>query len=114
MGKRIKRVFSNADQVIHLWANQTQTDARCRNCFFEGEQVYSYGRHYELGRFVNYRGVRVAMINARGYSVTTSGHINSAYAATSHMAHLRTTGDLSDVRGALVERQGELLEMLFD
>lgn len=115
MGKRIKKVFSNADQVIHLWANQSQTDARCRNAYFEGESVYSYGSHYELGRLIMYRGVRVAMINARGYSVTTSGHIESAYAATSHMARLKSsTGNLTDVRGALVERQGELMDILFD
>jgi hypothetical protein len=114
MGKRIKRVFSNADQVIHLWANQSQSDARCRNAYFEGESVFSYGSHYELGRFIMYRGVRVAMINSKGYSMTTQGHINSAYSATRHLPHLKTTGSLMDVRGALVEQQGKLLDILFD
>jgi hypothetical protein len=85
MAKRIKRVFGSADQVLHLWANQTQSDARSRNVFFHGRDVYSYGRHYRLGRIVEFRGKRVALINGDGYSVTTSKHISWAQSATSHL-----------------------------
>ncbi len=81
MAKRIKRVFSNGDQVIHLWANQSQDTARSRNVFFQGVRLYSYGYHYELGRLVKYRGKQVAIINDTGYSVTTSKHIRRAWGA---------------------------------
>lgn len=109
----MKRVFGSNEQVIHLWANQSQSDARCGNVFFQGKSIYSYGTHYELGRMVVYKGKTVAMINTQGYSVTTSKHISRAFSAVTHLINLGTTGDLSDVRGALVEKQGSLLESLF-
>ena len=74
MSERIKKVFSNGEQVIHLWANQSQSDARSRNVFFEGDTVYSYGRHYILGKLHTVKGNRVAVINSKKYSVTTAKH----------------------------------------
>lgn len=114
MSKRIKRVFSSKNQVLHLWANQSQSDARCRNVFFEGKSVYSYGHHYELGRLVEYNGVTVAMINTQGYSMTTSGHINAAFHAVEHLPNLGTKSNLNDVRQALVDKQDEIISTLFD
>ena len=81
----MKRVFTNSDDVIHLFAKQEQTDARCSNVFFDldyqgrkqgfktGNVIYSYGYHYELGRFLDKDTI---MINDSGYSVTTSKHIS--------------------------------------
>jgi hypothetical protein len=114
MSKRIKRVFSSADQVIHLWANQTQSDARCANVFFEGKSVYSYGRHYELGRLVQFNGVTVALVNNTGYSVTTSKHISAAYHAVAHLPRIMTkAGDgFWDIKKSLIETQGNLVESL--
>jgi len=117
MAKRIKRVFSNGDQVIHIWANQSQSDARCRNVFFEGKSVYSYGRHYELGRLVEFNGVKLALINDRGYSVTTSGHISSAWHAVSHMFRLKMEGiseNRENIETALLREQDRLISMFFD
>jgi hypothetical protein len=110
MSKRIKKVFSSSSQVIHLWANQSQSDARCRNVFFEGLSIYSYGRHYELGRFIDYNGHKVAMINSRGYSVTTRGHISDAYHAVEGLRLRCPTGNLTDVEGALLANQSQLID----
>lgn len=79
----MKTVFSNADSVIHLWAQQTQDEGRSSNVYFEGATIYSYGAHYPLGLFVtNKKGEKAAVINTSGYSVTTNKHIHSARYAT--------------------------------
>lgn len=104
MTKRIKRVFSTADQVLHIWANQSQDSARCSNVFFEGNKVYSYGYHYELGRIVTHKGKKVALINDKGYSVTTSGHISSAIHAASHLIVV-CSPELDVIKGMKHERQ---------
>lgn len=106
MGNRIKRVFSTADQVLHIWANQTQSDARSSNVFFDGKSCFSYGRHYELGRLTKYKGIPVALINATGYSVTTSKHISMARSAVSHLIHLDVDGSFN-VKDALKTQQAE-------
>lgn len=107
----MKRVFSSHDQVVHLWANQSQTDARCKNVYFEGRSIWSYGRHYELGRLVEINGHTVALINSTGYSVTTSKHINSALHATKHMPRITVTHDF-DWKKGLLETQNSLISYL--
>jgi hypothetical protein len=110
--KRIKRVFSNPSDVLHLWANQSQTDARSKTAYFNGVSCYSYGSHYELGRLVQYKGQTVALVNARGYSHTTSKHISFAWGAVSHMLRIKHDGTAWDVRAALVQTQGKLVDEL--
>jgi hypothetical protein len=47
----------NNSMVAHLWANEKQESANGSNFYFEGESIYSYGRHFEVGRIVrNKRG----------------------------------------------------------
>ena len=75
----MKKVFSNSSDVIHLYAQRTQSEARCSNVFFDGNSVYSYGRHYEMARFLDDQNI---LINNRGYSVTTSKHISDVTYAT--------------------------------
>jgi hypothetical protein len=116
--KRLKRVFANHREVLHLWANQAQSDARSENVFFEGDTCYSYGYHYPLAKLVKYRGHTVALINANGYSVTTSKHIRSARSAASHLITLDVDGyqGLSErcISSALLRLQGSLIETLFN
>lgn len=113
MSKRIKRVFTNANEVLHRWANQIQDSARCRNVFFEGRSCYSYGYHYELGRLIDYNGHTIAMINTIGYSNTTSKHIHHALSACSHMITLTTEGNW-DVEESLLNWQGQILTGFMD
>lgn len=120
MSKRIKRVFTSGSQVLHLWANQSQSDARTKNVYFDGLKCWSYGSHYELGRLVEFRGVRVALINDTGYSVTTNKHINWAYGASENMVRFKTTELMSghDTRkliiDAIIRRRGELVSTFFN
>lgn len=114
MAKRIKKVFSNADEVIHIWANQSQSDARCKNAYFEGRSVWSYGSHYELGRLVEINGVTVALINDTGYSKTTAGHISSAWSATSHLPRIKVYEfTKAGFEAGLLRTQDTLLNNLF-
>jgi hypothetical protein len=74
----MRKVFSNADQTIHAFAQQTNNPnagGRSGNVYFDGVRLYSYGRHYELARYLDNDTV---LINDKGYSVTTAKHISKA------------------------------------
>jgi len=49
----MRKVFSNSSDVIHKFVERSQNEGRSANCYFEGDKIYSYGRHYLLGEFVN-------------------------------------------------------------
>lgn len=77
----MKRVYTNASDVIHLFAQRTQNEARCSNVFFDNkETIYSYGHHYNLATFLNNKAI---LINDSGYSSTTAKHIHIVTMATS-------------------------------
>jgi hypothetical protein len=113
--KRVKKVFSSSSQVYHLWANQSQDEARQggnrTRAFFEGASAYSYGTHYEVGRIVKYKGIKVGVINNSGYSVTTGKHINEAWGALENLMPRVKSKNLN-VRDGLVETQGEYVDRL--
>ena len=57
MRKHLRR---NAE-VAHFWAPRSRPEGQTKSMFFEGESIYSYGRHYEAGRLVtadNDRAIR--------------------------------------------------------
>lgn len=75
MGKRIKTVFSNSEQVARIYAAQSQDSARCKNTSFDGRDLWSYGHHYLLARIgITFGKRKVAVANFTEYSRTTSGH----------------------------------------
>lgn len=86
----MKTVFSNNHDTIHTFAQQTHPEGRSpsRSTFFEGGKLYSYGYHYELGRFLDDKTI---LINDRGYSNSTAGHIYSLIGATSQYKQYYTT-----------------------
>ena len=72
----MKKVYTNSNAVIHLFAQRSQNEARCSNVFFNENKIYSYGRHYLLGEFItNKKNDLAIIINNTGYSYTTSKHI---------------------------------------
>jgi len=90
----MKTVFSNRE-LTHVYAQQTQEYGRSGSMFFEGAKIYSYGRHYLLGEFIDNETV---LINDTGYSNTTSKHISLAISATSHKRQFfKTETDLNEV-----------------
>lgn len=117
MSKRMKRVFSSHYQVLHLWANQSQSDARCKNVFYEGDTVYSYGTHYVLGKLAQVNGQTVALINSEKYSVTTAKHQRDAWDAVAHLPRIRSSSpDNQNVNQeillSLTKTQEELIDAL--
>lgn len=113
--KRVKKVFSSSSQVYHLWANQSQDDARqggrITRAFFSGKAAYSYGHHYCVGRILEYKGVQLAIVNNSGYSNTTSKHIREAYYAASDLMPV-LKAQTFDVFDALIENQSKLIDEL--
>lgn len=83
----MKKVFSNPNDVLHLFAQRTQTDARCSNVFFEDDVAYSYGKHFPLGKFFDRKKYgkvveTVILLNSARYSNTTSKHQSEIKFAT--------------------------------
>ncbi|WP_185212437.1 hypothetical protein [Elizabethkingia meningoseptica] len=107
----MKTVFNSSSDVIHLFAQQTQNNARCNNVFFEGKKIYSYGYHYLLGEFVtNKKGDTAVIINNEGYSQTTSKHISEITSGTSHYTQFTTSvTDEKKVLSKLEQLQIKLL-----
>lgn len=116
---RIKRVFTGAKDVIHLFAQKSQDRANCQNVFFEptgqnfdnrsgnkwqkkqefGTKLYSYGYHYLLAEFLDDNTV---MINDKGYSPTTAKHINIArYALSQYKRFYLTNCDIDYVHSVI-------------
>ena len=74
----MKTVFPT-DEIPHLWAHQTQAEARNggrNNLYFEGATIFSYGSHFPIARHVtNKRGAKAILFTTKDYSVTTRVHI---------------------------------------
>ena len=79
----MKKVFSTSSEVFHLFANKTQQEAtnQSRNAFFNSDGLFSYGYHYKLAYHLKGGAI---LINDRGYSMTTSKHINEISHASRH------------------------------
>lgn len=77
----MKKVVSPGD-VAHLFAHQTQPEATNsgRTFFFNGDSIYSYGRHFCIARFHNGR----LLFTKRTYSNTTSKHVSMTWSACYH------------------------------
>ena len=89
----MRTVYPN-DMVAHLWAHQSQSEARSGNgnLYFEGPTIYSYGSHFPIARHItNHRGERAVLFTTQDYSITTSGHKSRAWSACHHMTvfHVR-------------------------
>jgi len=77
------------DEVPHLWAHQSQSDARNPqgNLFFRDSTIYSYRTSWPLARIYKHakRGTLV-LTNADKYSATTAGHQSAVNQACSHLS----------------------------
>lgn len=77
----MKTVLKNNAEVAHVWAQQTQSEGRGSNMFFDGVSIYSYGRHFEIARFIR---PGIVFLTTRDYSVSTSRHKHIVRNAISH------------------------------
>ena len=78
------RKVVSPDMVAHLWANQSQSDARnAGNTFyFVDTTIYSYGGHFPIARHVNGE----VLMTTRRYSTTTARHIRKVESASRQFA----------------------------
>lgn len=68
--------------VCHVWAHQLQSDARYGRIFFQGDTIYSYGRHFPIARHTKDKsGRHVILFTTQTYSSTTAGHCNETRGA---------------------------------
>lgn len=79
----MKKVFSSASDVAHAFALQNQDEGRNsgRSFYFEGDSLYSYGRHFCVARFISEDTV---LFTERTYSNTTAKHTGHARGALRH------------------------------
>ena len=71
----------NNKQVAHIWAHQNKEYAKGSNFYFEGDTIYSYGRHFPIAKHC---GNYILMTTQR-YSSSTSRHISYVRQAASHL-----------------------------
>lgn len=69
---RIKRVFQNTSECIHIWANRVQEEGRSSNVSFAGDVIYSYST--PIAAFRESAKGLVVILNNYSYSHTTSRH----------------------------------------
>ena len=71
-------------QTAHLFALQTQSEARTPNgsLYFNGKSIYSYGSHFCIAKFID---EKTLLFTERSYSNTTAKHISVVNYATSHI-----------------------------
>lgn len=68
------RKVVSSNQVCHLWAHQSQPEARNAkgSIYFNGDTIYSYGSHFPMARHVN----GAVLFTTRSYSTTTAQHLS--------------------------------------
>jgi len=79
----MRRVVSN-HEVPHLWAHQTQSDAKNAggSFYFTGDTIYSYGSHFPIARHISMpNGEPAVLVTSRTYGITTTGHTSRVHSA---------------------------------
>lgn len=103
----MRKVFDGRE-VFHVYAQQSQEEGRTSsgNVFFEGTRIWSYGRHYLLGNFINPTTI---IINNVGYSSTTAKHISYLTSATTqYKQFFKTEIDVEIVNRDILELEKKL------
>lgn len=81
---RIKKVFTDVSEIAHLFAYQSQDEARNSggNFYFYGDTIYSYGNHFPIAsHVVGKQGTKAVALTTGGYSNTTAKHIRVVHSA---------------------------------
>ena len=71
----MKKVFSSNSQLCHIWAQQTQSEGRGNNLFFEGNKIWSYGYHFLAAQIHTIKGKKICLVNEHRYSPSTGRHL---------------------------------------
>lgn len=118
------RSVVSPSMVAHVWAQQEQDSATCResgggswgggssgggrSAYFEGAALYSYGPHYMTGFILRRHGEGgrggAVLINSTRYSNTTNQRRYEAVRATAHYAQQFEIPDLEKLADVLLNR----------
>lgn len=78
---------SKASEVAHNWAHQKQSqfkkDTTAGSLYYEGNTIYSYGRHFPIA-VISEQDSNIVYFTTRTYSNTTSKHLSVVRAAVNH------------------------------
>jgi hypothetical protein len=117
----MRHIYPN-HEIPHLWAHQSQDEARnsTGSLYFEGPTIYSYGSHFPIARHVtNARGEKAVLFTTDQYSLTTSGHCSAVAGAIPpnvpvfRVPHLRNSwGGLPDHAGNVESYVRHISELL--
>ena len=66
----------NNSKLAHTWANKIKETGKGSNMFFEGDAIYSYGRHFKIATFVTVGENTFVAFNGKSYSNSTAKHKN--------------------------------------
>ena len=78
----------NNRELAHVWVQQRRESGKGSSFFFEGDTIFSYGRHFPIARFqTDGDGQRYVLFTWRGYSRTTSRHISLTRQALHGLDH---------------------------
>lgn len=110
----MKRVLRNNGEVCHVWAHQTQPEGRAGHVFFRDAVIYSYGRHFPMGRIVDTNRGKVALITTATYSVTTAHHVSQCRGAVRHMTSFSVPDIMADTHEAYEANWKDIMDRCFD
>lgn len=80
--------IQDSDMVAHLFAHQSQTEARNSSYtfYFRNDTIYSFGSHFPIAKHrKNKKGDTALLFTTRTYSNTTSKHISITLSACRHL-----------------------------
>ena len=98
----MKKVFDNAS-LVATFVSRAQSEGRnsTGSIFFDGNIIYSYGRHFPIAKIVG----NTILITTRGYSNTTARHVSMV-----HSAAMNTTMDIITVHNPVAASPREINE----
>jgi hypothetical protein len=74
-------------QLVEEFLAQSKSYNKCNSIYYEGDTLYSYGRHFKLAIL---NGTTI-QINTRKYSPTTSKHTFLVKCLSTHLEQIFTT-----------------------
>lgn len=94
---RERKVYPTSE-IAHLWAHQSKPEARNPhgNFYFEGDTIYSYGRHFPIARHIEHNGKKAILFVDHGYSNTTAKHIGEVRGSIPRNVPVFEVGDVRD------------------
>ena len=66
----------NNSKLAHNWANKIKDSGKGSSMFYEGDTIYSYGRHFKIAEFITIEENTFVVFNDNSYSNSTAKHKN--------------------------------------